>query len=68
MAWPGDVRIETAVLRLGTRSFTLRQTLQSGGALCARADTVLVVMDQATRKAVPIDPWRAALSPWQPSP
>lgn len=65
MTWPGDVRIETEVLRLGRRSFTLRQRLHSGGALCANAVTVLVVMDRATRRAVSIDPWRDTLAPWQ---
>ena len=64
MAWPGEVRIETEVARLGTRSFTLRQRLVSGGALCGKAETVLVVMDRAGRCAVPIDPWRPALSRW----
>ena len=65
MAWPGDVLIETEVARLGNRSFHMRQRLVSGGALCARAVTVLVVMDRATRKAVPLAAaWRASLSRW----
>jgi len=65
MAWPGEVVIETEVARLGTKSFQLRQRLMSGGGLCARAMTVLVVMDRATRKAVPLTPvWREALNRW----
>ena len=64
MGWPGEVAIETEASRLGTRSFTLRQRLRHRGALCARAQTVLVVMDRATRKAVPIEPWRASLERW----
>ena len=64
MAWPGDVRIETELARLGTRSFQLRQRLVSAGELCARAATVLVVMDRALRRAVPIDPWRGSLERW----
>ena len=64
MTWPGDVRVETEVARLGTRSFALRQRLVSADTLCGRASTVIVVMDRAARKAVPIDPWRASLGPW----
>ena len=65
MTWPGDVLIDTAVARLGTKSFTLAQTLTCGGVLSGRAQTVLVVMDQAARKAVPIEPWRERLLAWQ---
>ncbi len=64
MSWPGDVTIETELARIGTRSFTLRQRLVHAGALCARAVTVLVVMDRTARRAVPIEPWRARLEPW----
>ena len=64
MAWPGEVRIETEVLRLGGRSFTMQQRLVSAGALCGKAQTVLVVMDREARKAVSIDPWREALGQW----
>ncbi len=65
MAWPGDVLIETEVGRLGGKSFQFRQRLIHGGALCARAETVLVVMDRATRRAVPLAPeWRNALMRW----
>jgi acyl-CoA thioester hydrolase len=64
MNWPGDIRIETEVSRLGGRSFQLRQRLISGGALCGQGITVLVVMDRAARKAVPIDPWRDSLTRW----
>ncbi len=62
--WPGDVRIETEVARIGGKSFALRQRLVSGGVVCGRAATVMVVMDRAARKAVPIDPWRDALGRW----
>ena len=65
MGWPGEVRIETEVLRLGGRSFTLQQRLVSGGVLCGKAVTVLVVMDRAARRAVAIDPWRDTLARWQ---
>ncbi len=64
MSWPGDVTIETELVRLGNRSFTLRQRLIHGGGLCARAQTVLVVMDRDARRAVPVEPWRASLERW----
>ena len=65
MAWPGDVLIETEVARMGNKSFHMRQRLISGGGLCARAVTVLVVMDRTTRKAVPLtQEWRGSLDRW----
>ena len=65
MAWPGDVLIETEVSKLGGKSIQLRQCLISGGGLCAQAATVLVVMDLATRKALPLTPaWRGSLDHW----
>ena len=65
MTWPGEVCIETEVVRLGGKSLTVRQRLVSGGELCARASTVLVVMDRAARRAVPLEPaWRDALVRW----
>jgi len=65
MAWPGEVTVETGVARLGGRSFTLHQRLLSAGELCARAATVLVVMDRAARRALPLDgQWRDSLTRW----
>jgi acyl-CoA thioester hydrolase len=65
MAWPGTVAIETEVARLGNRSFTLRQRLVSASELCARAVTVLVVMDRVARRALPLDGlWRDSLTRW----
>ncbi len=66
MAWPGAVTVETEVARLGERSFTLHQHLVLEGELCARAATVLVVMDRAVRRAVPLEgAWRDSLARWQ---
>lgn len=64
MTWPGDVVIETAVSRLGGRSFQMSQRLLQDGTVTGQGVTVMVVMDRAARKAVPIDPWRASLSRW----
>ena len=66
MAWPGAVAIETEVVRLGERSFTLHQRLMLEGELCARATTILVVMDRAARRAVPLEgAWRDSLARWK---
>ncbi|RZM13383.1 MAG: hypothetical protein EOP67_65115, partial [Sphingomonas sp.] len=65
MTWPGEVRIETEVLRLGGRSFTVQQRLVQDDEICGKAQTVLVVMDRAAKRAVSIDPWRDALSAFQ---
>lgn len=65
MNWPGEIRIETEVARIGNKSFALRQRLWQDETLAGRAMTVLAVMDARTRRAVPItDTWRAALSPF----
>jgi acyl-CoA thioester hydrolase len=66
MMWPGEVLIETDVLRLGGRSFTVEQRLVHGGEICGRAQTVLVVLDREAKRAVSIDPWREALAAFQP--
>ena len=66
MAWPGAVTIETEVARLGDRSFTLHQRLILDGELCARATTILVVMDRTARRAMPLEgAWRDSLARWQ---
>jgi acyl-CoA thioester hydrolase len=63
MTWPGEVRIETEVLRLGGKSFHLRQRLHQGEALVARSHSVLAMLDTAARRAVPLEPaWREVLS------
>ncbi len=65
MNWPGEIRIETEVARIGTKSFDFRQRLWQGDVLTGRALTVLAVIDTTTRRAVPFrDEWRAALAPY----
>ena len=68
MTWPGDVRIETEVARLGTRSFQLQQRLLCNATPTGQARTVMVVMARAARRALPIDPWRPSLTRWMPPP
>jgi acyl-CoA thioester hydrolase len=65
MNWPGEVRIETTVARIGTKSIQLRQRLEYLGETVADALSVLVVIDTATRRPMTVTPgWRAALAPY----
>jgi acyl-CoA thioester hydrolase len=65
MNWPGEVRIETAIHRVGTKSIQVRQRLLVGGELVSRSSSVLAVIDTQLRRSVPIaDDWRAALERW----
>ena len=65
MNWPGEVRIETEIARIGTKSLHVHQRLLVAGHLTSRAVSVLALIDTATRRAVPISvEWRAALAPW----
>jgi acyl-CoA thioester hydrolase len=65
MNWPGEVSIETAVARIGTKSMHMRQRLLVGSEETARSRSVLAIIDVETRRAVPIhDGWRAILAQW----
>jgi acyl-CoA thioester hydrolase len=65
MNWPGEVRIETDIARIGTKSLHVRQRLLVGGEETARSRSVLAIIDVATRRAVPVhDGWRAVLAQW----
>ena len=65
LSWPGDVLIETAVARYGTKSLHLHQRVSKGADLAATAVSVLVLMDLSSRRAVPIDDaLRERLSRW----
>ncbi len=65
MNWPGEIRIETAIHRIGQKSVQLRQHVYQGDTLVAKATSIIAVIDTAKRRAVPItDTWRAALERW----
>ena len=55
MHWPGTVTIGSRIDRIGNSSITLAQVLYQGDKLAARAETVLVQLDSASRKAKPFD-------------
>jgi acyl-CoA thioesterase FadM len=65
MNWPGEIRIETAIHRLGRKSIQVHQKLHQDGTEVARATSILAVIDTAKRRAVPLtEAWRAALTRW----
>lgn len=52
--WPGTVDIGTRVARIGNSSLTLEQALFQDGSCVATAETVIVQMDEGTRRAHPL--------------
>jgi acyl-CoA thioester hydrolase len=52
--WPGEVLIGTTVLRLGKSSVTLGQGIFVKDQCVATAETVIVLVDLATRKSRPL--------------
>jgi acyl-CoA thioester hydrolase len=62
MHWGSPVEIGTAVARVGRTSFTLMQAIFQEGRCTATAESVLVLLDLASRKAAPVEgPLRAVL-------
>jgi acyl-CoA thioester hydrolase len=54
--WPGTVEIGTRVEQIGRSSLTLKQALFQGERLAATAETVIVLMDEETRRSTPLPP------------
>jgi acyl-CoA thioester hydrolase len=52
--WPGEVKIGTYIRRLGNSSIHIGQALFQGEHRVAEAETVVVQVDQSTRKAMPL--------------
>lgn len=52
--WPGTVEIGTGVLSVGRSSVTMKQALFQEGACRATARTVIVQMDESSRKSSPL--------------
>jgi acyl-CoA thioester hydrolase len=64
--WPSEVRIGTTVSRIGNSSVTCSQALFVGDNCVATAQTVLVLIDNATRKSRPLpDQTRRELKKWR---
>jgi len=65
MTWPGQVDIGTGVLKMGTSSITLWQRLFQQGNCVAQAETVIVQVDNASKRSAPLsDSARQALAHW----
>jgi acyl-CoA thioester hydrolase len=54
--WPGEVQIGTRIAAIGRSSLTLEQGLFQGGRCAAKGQTVVVLMDEATRRSRPLSP------------
>jgi acyl-CoA thioester hydrolase len=54
LTWPGEVHIGTRVADIGRSSVKLEQTILQNGPCCGLAKTVIVLMDEATRKSRPL--------------
>jgi acyl-CoA thioester hydrolase len=62
MRWPGHAEIGTVALDIGRSSFRLGQGIFNGDVCAATAETVIVLLDTATRRATPLpDATRAGL-------
>jgi acyl-CoA thioester hydrolase len=65
ITWPGEVQIGTGVQKIGNSSVTLFQQLFQEGQCVARAETVIVQVDNATKQGKPLsDSARQTLSGW----
>jgi acyl-CoA thioester hydrolase len=49
--WPGEVTIASGVRKLGSSSVTLEQAIFQNGACVARAETIIVQINQTTHKS-----------------
>lgn len=52
--WPGEVRAGTRIGRVGRSSITVEQGLFQGDTCVATAETVIVQVDDATRRSRPL--------------
>lgn len=65
MSWGGAVEIGTVVRKLGRSSLTLGQGIFQNGTCTATAETVMVLLDDATRRSAPLsEDLRAKLARW----
>lgn len=54
MRWPGRVQIGVGVARIGKSSFAVKQAMFNNGNLVAEANSVLVMMNETTRRSAPL--------------
>lgn len=54
LTWPGEAEIGTTILRVGRSSFTFGQAVFKDDACAATAESVVVLMDETTRRSAPL--------------
>lgn len=54
MRWPGEAHIGTRCKSIGRTSFVLEQVILQNDTVAALAETVMVMMDETTRKSTPL--------------
>lgn len=54
--WPGEVETGTAVEKIGSSSMVLYQGIFKDGICAGDARTVIVLMDESTRRSTPLPP------------
>ena len=65
LKWPGQVQIGTGVVKIGNSSITILQRLFQEGQCTANAETVIVQVDDQTKRGAPLsDNARQILSAW----
>jgi acyl-CoA thioester hydrolase len=63
--WPGTIELGLGVVKFGRTSVTFDQVVFSQGRCVASAQAVTVLIDETTRKPVPLtDEVKANLKPW----
>lgn len=63
MHWPGEIQIGSGIASLGNSSIRVRQGVFQNGLLCAAAESVIVLIDETTRRSTPLpQAMREALS------
>jgi acyl-CoA thioester hydrolase len=65
LRWPGTIELGLGVVKFGRTSVTFEQVVFSEGVCVASAQSVSVLLDEATRKPMPLTPEIIAkFQPW----
>ena len=65
LRWPGTIELGLGVTKFGRTSVTFEQVVFSGGKCVASAQSVSVLLDEVTRKPMPLTPEIIAkFEPW----
>ena len=65
LRWPGTIELGLGVIKFGRTSVTFDQVVFSEGKCVASARAITVLIDEVTRKPVPLTPeLKAKFAPW----